>query len=44
MGWHCSGWVDPQRVWLANIKIGYVGGPFTGLFGDPKATPYLWQD
>ncbi len=39
IGWHYFGYVDPERVWLANIRI---GSPWwTGLFGDPRALSYI---
>ncbi len=33
---HRYGWVDPERVWLANIMIA-MPACWTGLFGDPRA-------
>ena len=37
IGWHLLGHVDPERVWPANLNIGYVGSPFYGVFGSPNA-------
>jgi hypothetical protein len=36
---HRNGYLDPERLWLANIAIGM---PFcAGLFGDPRALSYV---
>lgn len=34
---HYLGWVDPQKLWLANLNVGYVGSPFYGVFGSSTA-------